>query len=142
MQTGKLILMGGSLLLTGCASMINGTSQSILVKSDPPGAICNLQNNYGNFHVTKTPESVNVHRSADALNVTCVKDNMTGESVIESKLSGVVAGNVFIDFGLISGPIDAANGSAFNYPDIITIPLKVDSNNDLHSGKRTEQQKQ
>ena len=138
----RLLVVGCSLGLTGCATMINGTSQSIMVTSSPAGAICNLQNNYGNYPANTTPLAITVHRSSEALNITCTKDNMIGELVIESKLSKVVAGNVLIDFGLISGPIDAANGSAFNYPDTIKIILKVDLQNDLYSGKRTFKQKQ
>ena len=65
----------GALLLTGCASIVNGHNQSVSVKTtnkgaDVSAAKCSLSNDKGVWYVS-TPGSVTVHRSYGELALTC-----------------------------------------------------------------------
>jgi uncharacterized protein YceK len=60
--------------LSGCASIVNGTKQSVSVSTGHiMDATCSLENNIGKWYVNRTPGSVIVHRSYDAFTVRCEK---------------------------------------------------------------------
>ena len=48
-----------ALIFSGCGTIVHGTSQNVLIQSDPPGAKATLSNGY---EVT-TPQSVSLQRS-------------------------------------------------------------------------------
>lgn len=97
-----------SLLVTsGCASLISGSHDDILVKTDPAGADCTVfQGATVRGHVNPTPGGITVPRSYDDILVRCEKDGYTAAEVSNtSGLNGWVFGNII--FGLIGGPIGA-----------------------------------
>jgi uncharacterized protein YceK len=60
--------------LSGCATVIRGTTQSIVVVTDPPGAQCHVAAAAGRAPVLHdTPGSITVNRGSDVV-VTCRKD--------------------------------------------------------------------
>ena len=59
--------------LSGCATIVQGTTQSVSVSSKPEnGAQCELKNSQGTWYVL-TPGSVTVHKTKTDLNVFCKK---------------------------------------------------------------------
>lgn len=123
----KISLVYASLsfsLLTGCASVVNGTHQTIAIETTPTkDAHCALENNKGKWYVTNTPASVVVHRSYKDLVVTCEKPGYDkSTTTVKSKTQAAVLGNLILGGGLGAG-IDTINGSAYEYPLQIKISL-------------------
>ena len=114
-------------LITGCASIVNGTNQPLSVETrlkgtSIAGANCKLENNKGTWFVT-SPGSTTVHRSAEDLSVKCEKDGIQpGIGAIKSATKGMAFGNILFG-GPIGAGIDIANGSAFDYPSLIQIEM-------------------
>lgn len=120
-------LIAPVVLLTGCASIINGTTQPMTVDSSPHKATCVLTNDYGTYNVSSTPDTITVHRSSHVMHIICHESpNLMGGKQVDSTTSAVILGNI-LGGGLIGGGVDAANGSAFNYPSSVDIPLEANS---------------
>lgn len=112
------------LLLPGCASIVQGQNQSVSVKTTPIiGARCALENNKGKWLVPSTPGKVTIHRSYHDLKITCRKKGYRlTEKMIASSTTPMVFGNV-IAGGIVGAGIDIATGSAYAYPNEISVPM-------------------
>jgi hypothetical protein len=117
----------GVLFLTGCATVIKGTTQSIAVVTthqgvEVAGAKCELSNTKGVWYVT-TPGSAEVHRGFGELAVSCKKDGLP-EGAVDAKSSTTasVFGNIILG-GAIGATVDMANGAAYDYPVRISVAL-------------------
>jgi hypothetical protein len=113
------------LALSGCATIIEGTTQSVSVNTMPAtGAKCKLQSSEGVWYVT-TPGSVTVHKTKNNLDVSCAKDGFADASEsVAPHFNGATVGNVLAG-GLIGAGIDAASGANYTYPDEIDVPMKA-----------------
>jgi len=117
----------GALLLTGCASVVNGHTQSLSVVtkskgSDVQGAKCSLSNDKGVWYVT-SPGSVNVHRSYGELTVSCTLNGLPdGTTAAKSSTTGAVFGNILLG-GAIGAGVDIATGAAYDYPNVIPVTM-------------------
>lgn len=102
--------------LSGCASIIEGTTQSIAVTSPPTdGAKCVMTSSEGTYYVT-TPGNATVHKTKNDLDVVCKRDGFKdAHATIPSHFNGATAGNI-IAGGVIGIGIDAATGANYNYP--------------------------
>lgn len=109
--------------LSGCATIIDGTTQSVSVNTTPEdGAKCTLTNSQGTWYVT-TPGSTTVHKTKNDMMVSCAKDGFAGGQVLaKSHFGGTTAGNV-IAGGVIGIGIDAASGANYYYKSPITVDL-------------------
>jgi len=126
-----IALVAGS--VSGCASMMSGSSQSVSVAPMNSGTIdasatCTLTNKKGSW-VTTGGGSVTVRKSSDDLNVTC-KDNETAamgmQSAPKSTQVGYAVANFIIwDFCTISCLIDFGSGSIYKYPSQIQVPMQA-----------------
>lgn len=121
----SLLLSFSIVNLMGCASIINGTKQTVTVETrldneKIEGAQCELKNNGGKYYLT-SPDSVVVKRTGDDLIVACKKDeHATGLARADSGLNGWVFGNVLLG-GVIGLAVDAGTGSINDYPDLIVV---------------------
>lgn len=111
------------IILSGCASIVEGTTQSVAVTTPPAdGAKCTLVSSEGTWYVM-SPGNAQVHKTKNNLNVTCKKDGYQDASVvIEPHFNGATLGNVLAG-GVIGIGIDAATGANFNYPETIAVPM-------------------
>jgi phosphoketolase len=102
--------------LSGCASIVEGTTQSIAVTTPPAdGAKCVLTSSEGTYYVT-TPGNVTVHKTKNDLDVSCRRDGFKdAHATIPSHFNGATAGNILAG-GVIGLGIDAATGANYNYP--------------------------
>lgn len=109
--------------LAGCATIVDGTKQSVSVSTSPvQGAECTLTNSEGTWYVT-SPGSVEVHKTKNDLTVTCKKDGyQSGTQVAVSNFGGATFGNI-VAGGLIGAGIDAASGANYYYNTPIIVPL-------------------
>jgi hypothetical protein len=122
------LILIGSLTLSACASIVDGSSQSLSVKTlsdigDVAGAQCTLKNNKGEWYVT-TPGTVTVHRSYDDLNVGCSKQGyVMNVNSVASSTKGMAFGNILFG-GLIGAGVDMSTGAAYDYPNPIVVRLQ------------------
>lgn len=113
--------------LTGCASIVSGTSQVISVETLHPsgniaGASCKLQNDKGVYYVT-TPGTVTVHRAYGDMNVKCEKPGFDpGMATVKSSTKAMMAGNIVFG-GFIGAGVDAASGAAYDYPALFQVMM-------------------
>lgn len=106
--------------LSGCATIIKGTTQNIPVASDPTGADVTVNAQlYG-----QTPIDISMKRKRDHL-VTISKEGYHPKSIpIVKSTGGAVWGNI-IAGGLIGWGIDASSGSQNNLtPESISVKLE------------------
>ena len=112
--------------LSGCATIVNGRYQNVTLKTRPPGAKCVLHNNKGTWFLNDTPGSANVHRSFQALHISCHKPGYaTGNKKVASHTKAMIAGNILFG-GIVGAGIDSANGAGFSYPNEIVVPLRAE----------------
>ena len=119
-----LCLAAALTLLTGCASIVNGTEQSVSVNTVPTAnATCALSNDKGRWYINNTPGTVMVHRSYSDLQVQCHKNGYgMGAIRVKSKTKGMAFGNVIFG-GVIGAGVDVADGAAYDYPTDIQVPM-------------------
>ena len=97
----------GAVLLSGCATVVNGPRQKIGVSSTPTGAMVMIDNQ----QQVLTPASVDLARD-QSHTLYFHKDGYQDDSfAITSGTSGWVLGNILLG-GLIGGVVDFATGSA------------------------------
>jgi hypothetical protein len=111
--------------LTGCASIVSGTSQVVSVETlhssgNVAGATCKLENDKGVYYVT-TPGTVTVHRAYGDMSVKCEKPGFdTGLATVKSSTKAMMAGNILFG-GVIGIGVDAASGAAYDYPTLFQV---------------------
>ena len=110
-------------LLSGCASIVSGTNQSVTV--DTPGcaaASCRLTNDKGEWAVT-TPGSVVVNRAYGPLTIVCSKDGFaSATATVTSTTKAMAFGNILFG-GVIGAGVDIGTGAAYDYPTSIVVPM-------------------
>lgn len=128
MRLPVAILLLPVLSLGACATVLDGWSQNVVVKTksggrDVAGASCTLSNNKGTWYVT-SPGAVSVHRSFDDLNVRCEYGGyVPNAGSAPSTAKSLVLGNVVIG-GLLGTALDVGDGSAYDYPSPIIVNLQ------------------
>lgn len=113
------------ILLSGCATVLNGRYQNVAVQTQPTAADCMLTNDKGHWSVSSTPGLIKVHRSNDALHVTCRKEGYTTTTqIIDSHIKAAMLGNILAG-GLIGVGVDDVDGAGFGYPHEINLSLPL-----------------
>ena len=112
--------------VSGCASIVEGTTQSIAITSTPaPGAKCTAKSSEGTYYVT-TPGNITVHKTKNDLDMVCTLDGYKdNHSIIPTHFNGATVGNVILGGG-VGLVIDAATGANFNYPTsfaVVMVPV-------------------
>jgi hypothetical protein len=112
-------------LNAGCASIVNGDTQSLSVETPPvTGAICSLSNDKGSWFVNGTPGSVTVHKSAKNLLVSCQKLGYPTYAMnVAATVEPMLFGNILFG-GPVGIGVDAIDGAAYKYPTNIQIPME------------------
>ncbi len=107
--------------VSGCATIINGTTQKISVSSDPSGANFAVVGENTNF---TTPCQVELSRKSDHILKFQKKGYYSATVDVRHVISGAVAGNILAG-GLIGWGVDAASGGQYRLvPDAINVTLK------------------
>lgn len=99
--------LGWSVLLSGCATIVNGTTQKIGVGSTPTGADVMIDNQQ---HII-TPATIPLARDQSHSFVFKKEGYQDDSFVITSSTSGWIWGNVLLG-GLVGGVVDFASGGA------------------------------
>ena len=119
-----IALLSASALLSGCATIVKGTTQVIPVSSDPTGARVTIDS----APAGTTPTTVTLSRKQNHM-VVIEKEGYAPESVAVTKsMGGAVAGNI-IAGGLIGWGVDAMTGAQYNLaPNTISVRLTAKAN--------------
>ncbi len=120
----KKYLILSLLTLTGCATIINGTTQPIPVTSYPAGAQVDVDGCY----VGHTPLTIEVSRKHNHL-VTFSKEGYVPQTYnLTPVLSAAVAGNI-IAGGFIGWGVDAVSGGQYRIlPESLAPSLEPEQN--------------
>ena len=124
--------------LAACASIVDGTTQTVSVRTlETDKAKCQLSNDKGTWYVAETPGSTGVHRAYGDMTVVCDKDGFRkGTTIVKSSTKGMAFGNVIFGGGIGAG-VDMANGAAYDYPTDIVVSLDGLSHTQQVSGSAT-----
>lgn len=119
-------------MLSGCATIIKGSTQTVTITSDPNNASVKIYNKDGVLISNdETPQTISLKKgdgffSGATYKVVIEKENYeTTEVIVDSRLSGWYAGNVI--FGGLIGLliVDPATGAMWTLsPDIVSSELK------------------
>ena len=110
--------------LTGCATLVKGSSQSVMVNTDPPGAVCTLTREGKEIAIVNpTPGTITVDKSKNAVAVSCNRQGyLESAGTINSQFQAMTFGNILFG-GLIGVAIDAGSGAMSEYEPSITLTL-------------------
>lgn len=124
------VLMG----MSACSSIVEGTTQTVTVITDPPGATCNLTRGGAIVAVANpTPASVMVEKSKDNISIACTKaEHLDGAGALASEFEGMTFGNILFG-GIIGVAVDSASGAMNKYPASVTIVMPPEKFNDTAS---------
>lgn len=105
------------ILLAGCATVMEGTSQSVAVATTPPGAVCTVDRAGTRLgQVAATPGSIHIDKSKNDLTVTCAKPGYQTATVSQTPhFVGTTFGNIILGGG-IGAIVDAASGANYIPP--------------------------
>lgn len=122
MRLLPILLLTG--MLPGCATLVEGTSQSMTVATTPAGAACTLDRNGERLGtIAPTPGSLRVDKSKNDVSVTCAKEGyQTATTSHSSKFVGTTFGNILAG-GVVGVLVDAASGANFQYPNEVQVEL-------------------
>jgi hypothetical protein len=114
-------------LVTGCASVVEGTTQPISIATNPEiGATCTVSNAKGQWSVV-TPGTITVKKSATTiLTIHCSKPGWEdGIAYAAGKWSKAgIAGEIVPYVGLVNYAADMSSGAMMVYPNSITVPMR------------------
>jgi len=132
LKLGTLAALSTALLagaLAGCATIIEGTSQEILVTTNPSGASCVFEREGQPIGtIATTPGTLLIKKSKHDITIKCKKDGFEEATYVNDSglASGAVAGNVAADLILTAGLssiIDSASGADNQYESAVNITL-------------------
>lgn len=105
-------------LLTGCASMFNGTTQPFSVSTNgdknKSSTICHLANSFGSWN-TQPNTLTQIYRDSEPLKITCENENQKGDASLQSNFSNGLFALDLIGTGFIGIMVDGKNKSLYEY---------------------------
>lgn len=116
----KMIVFASvTLLMTGCASVLNENKQVVSVRAVCNGASvpahCVAENTRGSW-AFNAPKQIAVNRDLFALRVTCKSAYVDKHTVsVRPSMQVAMAGNVLLG-GLVGGAVDVATARGLQYP--------------------------
>lgn len=130
----KTALLGLIPFLTSCATIVNGTHQTVSISTEPCGATVKLDC----FDVGTTPTCIGMERSKNHF-VTIELPGYRSETIkFDRRVSGWVFGNILLG-GFFGLAIDAVSGSMYKLtPEQVNIAMTSESviskenKNDIH----------
>jgi hypothetical protein len=126
----SVVAVSMTLALTGCASIFNGSSQAVTIRSVPEGAAVAVFNRAGDkVHTGTSPLTLTLARGAgyfkpEVYKISFLKEGFAAkELTVTGTMSGWYIGNLL--FGGLLGmlAVDPVTGAMYMFPDSITETL-------------------
>lgn len=117
-----IILAIAMAALSACSSIVEGTSQELVINTNPEGADCELKREGMVIgRVNPTPGGIVVKKTKHDMIVTCKKKGYeTATFYNKSDVAGATVGNIILGGG-IGWAIDSASGADNKY----TTPMNI-----------------
>ena len=119
----KFFILTAIILMTGCATVTQGTQQIIVFKLEPKDTKCDV-NRVGDGKLGSISTSLNtiqVGKDRDDIVVTCTAPGYKQQvSKVVSGATGAGVTGVLIDFGIT----DMITGAMYRYPEEVSIVLE------------------
>lgn len=111
-------------LLSACASVVEGTNQEIVVNTNPQGAACVLnRQDIAIGSVPVTPGAVTIKKTKHDITIVCNKDGFHEATYFnKSDVAGATVGNVILGGG-VGWAIDSARGADNKYTSPVNITM-------------------
>ncbi len=112
-------------MTSACATITTGTSHTMTVTTEPPGAACILARDGATVGaVNPTPGSVTISKSTRDLAVTCTRDGYApAVQSVSASFQPATLGNLLLG-GVVGIIVDASSGAANRYPDAVALSLQ------------------
>src|SRR5579871_6844173 len=108
--------------LGACSSVIEGTSQEIVINTNPPGASCALERE-GNViaRVQPTPGGATIKKTKHDITIRCNEPGYQEATYLNhSGVAGATFGNIVLGGG-IGWAVDSASGADNKYDGVVNI---------------------
>lgn len=117
-----------SFVLSGCATVFEGTTQEISIVTNPSGAACEFDRQGMQVGtIANTPGTANIRKSKYDLTVRCTKPGyQEGQYLNHSGTTATIAANVAADLILTAGLssiVDSADGADNKYDSVVNMTL-------------------
>jgi hypothetical protein len=126
MQALKVLTLTIPLLTVGCASITQGTTQTITFNLEPKEVICQITRDGDGVlgNVTYNNPSITVGKDKDDIVVSCKAAGYKPKVIkmVSSVQTAGVAGSFFLDLGIT----DMITGAMYKYQDSVTVALDKD----------------
>jgi hypothetical protein len=112
----KLMGVGLGMLLSGCATMFEGSTQDFTVTpihDNSKNTLCTARNEEGVWPNIIPFQATNIHRGGNTMNVVCENDTQQGISNVD----------LLLDICIISCTVDGINNSFYDYPTSVVVPM-------------------
>lgn len=122
-----MIAAGAILVLGGCSTIVDGTSQTLGVNTSPADASCVFTRDGQQIaKIDPTPGTVKIEKTKHDIIVECTKDGYQKATFInKSDVNSATFGNILIGGG-IGWAIDSATGSDNKYQATVSLTLVPD----------------
>lgn len=145
MRSSIFIWPAAAAALSACATVTEGSGDTVNVQTDPPGAFCELKREGVVIaEVGLTPDTVAIEKSKNDVAVRCRRDGyLEGVGVLASSFESMTLGNILLG-GVVGVAIDAGSGALNDYPPFVRVKLtperfSSDAERDLFfDGRRAE----
>lgn len=119
-----VLLVFGTTLVSGCATIVKGSTQDLTINTDPSGAACDLSRGGSVIGtVNPTPGSVHVKKDRNEIEVKCTKSGYVESSGrIPANFEGWTVGNVLIG-GIVGFAVDYGSGALNSYEPELLVKL-------------------
>ncbi len=121
---GRLLIVASLFLVSACSSIVEGTSQEIVINTVPEGADCALEREGQVIgRVNPTPGAVTIKKTKHDMNIVCNKAGYQKATYFnKSDVAGATVGNILLGGG-IGWAIDSASGADNKYTSPVNITL-------------------
>jgi len=118
-----IILIILPFMVSGCASIMSGTSQDIAMHTNPEGADCIMTREGKMLRKVVTPDNVRVSKLKYDIDVKCSMDGFYDSTAhVNSGTQGSVFGNILAG-GVIGWAVDSSSGADNKYADVVTVTM-------------------
>lgn len=130
------------LLVSGCSSIIEGTSQEIVINTNPPGADCSLiREGISIAHVNPTPSAATIKKTKHDITIECELEGYQKATYFNnSGAAGATFGNIILGGG-IGWAVDSAAGADNKYDSPVNITFVPDEDDEKPKKKHKKKHK-